>query len=709
MRGQARHEREVSGASGGIPRQRYGRLPEGRATCLPTHQRVAVNQSRSRGAFSIIGKLATVRSVARPAVALGLCALTLQLAAAASGAVSWRGDFETGDLSQWSGTRAPEGAISVAQAPTTQGRYATRFQTREGICLSIDKASDGSCKRYHSQLVRQSNETPGTESWWGMSLYWPEGFRADTSVFNSYGGWHPRSGTMPCQANVHGATIVRGSTGPDYPIEARIHGGPSCADDVVRTLPLGRITVGRWMRFVYHIVWSSNPDVALIEIWVNGTKQASVRTPTLYAYLPSGRYDVYFKHGVYHGRKGAGQIFYVDNVLRGSSFGDVAGGVAPDPTPELSVATTGLDAGQTVSGPVQWEATTAGASVDYVDFLVDGSPRWTDSSSPYLFGGSSGWDTALVENGEHTFTARAVAVDGRAATSSVTVNVENEGSSPPPAESVFQVAVPGLEEGQTVSGNVRWEAVPAGAATEQVAFLIDGRLRWTERSTPYVFNGNSGTWQTAGEPAGAHTLTVRAMATDGRKTTTSVRVLVAGPVSFKQAPRLLSTRSVAASVGAPAGSRVVLTIRGPQGSVLGKRKLRAGQDGTARGRVRLSGWLGHRPLTAIVSNASGTDRVRVAMPRVAFVSRPSVAGAHTLLVRASALPGRRIKIVIRSASGRVLGLARARASRSGRVRQVVSLPLWHGQERLAATIAASGARKNLGLKLGPRELRRLRG
>ena len=79
----------------------------------------------------------------------------------------------------------------------------------------------------------------------------------------------------------------------------------------------------------------------------------------------------------------------------------------------------------------------------------------------------------------------------------------------------------------------RWLAHPDLPAknVERVDFLIDGKLRWIERKTPYNYGGDDlkghlgyliTTWRTPGR----HTFTARATATDGRTATSTVTARV---------------------------------------------------------------------------------------------------------------------------------------------------------------------------------------
>jgi mannan endo-1,4-beta-mannosidase len=99
----------------------------------------------------------------------------------------------------------------------------------------------------------------------------------------------------------------------------------------------------------------------------------------------------------------------------------------------LSATTQSPSDGETVSGPITWSVSVIGTA-SRVDFVIDGTTRWSQASSPYLYGGSSaGLDTATLANGAHTLTAVANGARGVKATTSVVVTVENAAPDPAPA------------------------------------------------------------------------------------------------------------------------------------------------------------------------------------------------------------------------------------------------------------------------------------
>jgi hypothetical protein len=152
--------------------------------------------------------------------------------------------------------------------------------------------------------------------------------------------------------------------------------------------------------------------------------------------------------------------------------------------------------------------------------------------TPYQFNGdpSGTLDTTTLANGAHTLTVQAHAAEGRTATTSSTVTVANGAPPPPPSSFVVSSSI---ANGATLTGPVKWTATPSGTTVSSVDFLIDGTLKWTDNIAPYQFNGDpSGTLDTKTLTNGAHTLSVKAHASDGRTATATSPVRVAnGPAT----------------------------------------------------------------------------------------------------------------------------------------------------------------------------------
>jgi hypothetical protein len=100
---------------------------------------------------------------------------------------------------------------------------------------------------------------------------------------------------------------------------------------------------------------------------------------------------------------------------------------------KLAILTTSPGAGQTLTGTVIWQAAVSGPTPSKVTFAIDGTVRWTQSSSPYGFGGDGKLDTTALSNGSHTL--RVTAYGARKAgtpSSTITVTVNNQATAPEP-------------------------------------------------------------------------------------------------------------------------------------------------------------------------------------------------------------------------------------------------------------------------------------
>jgi hypothetical protein len=182
---------------------------------------------------------------------------------------------------------------------------------------------------------------------------------------------------------------------------------------------------------------------------------------------------------------------------------------------------TALTSGMTLTGSVTWTPTPSN-TITKIDFLIDGTVNWTERYSPYYFNGDGNQlDRKRLSNGSHTLAVKAYATDGRTATASKSVTIANATTTPLAVTS-------SVANGATLSGSVMWTASPIGATLSQVNvdFLIDGVLNLTEHASPFQFNGDGHQLDTTTLSNGAHVLSVKTYATDGRTATASSSVTV---------------------------------------------------------------------------------------------------------------------------------------------------------------------------------------
>ena len=203
-------------------------------------------------------------------------------------------------------------------------------------------------------------------------------------------------------------------------------------------------------------------------------------------------------------------------------------------------------AGQTLSGKQKWEVTVAnGPPVEQVQFFVDdqSKPLWTEREAPYVFGGDLGvLDTSSLSNGTHVLAVTLYDKSAKPETFKQEFTVANGVTptptptpTPPPSAPKVEFASP--TGGQSLAGQVKWEATASGTVS-RVEFFLDNASApvWTEREAPYVFNGDAGLLDTTKLADGAHVLGLKAVASDGTTGEAKVTVNVANAVPTTTPP-----------------------------------------------------------------------------------------------------------------------------------------------------------------------------
>jgi hypothetical protein len=210
--------------------------------------------------------------------------------------VVWRGDFESGDRTQWSSTQMVSAdRLQVVSSPARQGSHAIKVTVRQG-----DNPISASGNR--NELVRMTNEKEGDEYFYKWSTMFASDFPS-AKTWQLFTQWHHSgsSGSPPVEFYVNGETIY-----------LRLRGS-----DVVWTTPLVR---GQWLDFVFHVKWSSKSSTGFVELYYRG----NLVLPKLYgATLYSGQTN-YLKVGLYRNSTIAPVgVVYHDAWVQGRSLADV--------------------------------------------------------------------------------------------------------------------------------------------------------------------------------------------------------------------------------------------------------------------------------------------------------------------------------------------------------------------------------------------------
>ena len=267
-------------------------------------------------------------------------AILLFVSSTARAEVLFRGDFETGDRSQWSELEGLTQRITVVSSPVGQGRFASRVELVHG-----DYANSG-CR---SELVRGTPETEGTERFYAWSTMFDSSYPSANSwqVFTQF-HHSGLGGSPPIEFDVYGEQVL-----------LTTHG-----DHTLWFAPLVR---GVWHDFVLRVRWSSTDG--FIELWYDGAKVLSqTASQTLYP----GETN-YLKQGLYRDSSivPTAAVFH-DAMTVGTTLADVAPQLLGQPPPAPDGGTPGEAGSADAGSPGGTDAGTG----------VDGSPGSPAPSSP---------------------------------------------------------------------------------------------------------------------------------------------------------------------------------------------------------------------------------------------------------------------------------------------------------------------------------------
>ncbi len=263
---------------------------------------------------------------------------------APTGQILWRGDYETGNFTQWAwhqwsqlndqGTTVAQvgnSSATIVPAPARQGQYAAKFVVlAQPLGTSVplwggwrsEVADDGS----------NTGAVDGQTSYYGWSTYIPSGQTFDSSYcgFNviTTGGHGPDSapyagnpvplsiGIDACDsANVHLYAEYQDLSGTDHDQ----FGHSSTRTDI------GRLVSDQWNDFVARITWSKGTN-GRVQLWRNGVLVFdTVNAGGIMTENP-GHPDgsQYWKQGFYRGSPNYTNTVYQDGMCRAATYADAA-------------------------------------------------------------------------------------------------------------------------------------------------------------------------------------------------------------------------------------------------------------------------------------------------------------------------------------------------------------------------------------------------
>jgi hypothetical protein len=274
----------------------------------------------------------------------------------------WRGDFETGDFSQWKQLNGNRSSLeryfglSTAPGPVFNGRYSFR-STVDGDAVEPGEAGQRAMVLLFPNRVAESNATgafEGGERWYRTHFYFPADFHpSPDNAWNWIVQWHNWP-DGPCCANLALSVDARGGR---ESLSLRVMGGGDDAhpiennDVITERNPAGHLDwfVGdsqlrreHWYDSVTHVRWSADGTRGLVEWWLDGRLIVSRAMSTLYWYRDNNG-------AIEGGTSGPGQAYYMEGYYRPATL--------PNGARDTSSATVYFDGAQlglsraSVSGP----------------------------------------------------------------------------------------------------------------------------------------------------------------------------------------------------------------------------------------------------------------------------------------------------------------------------------------------------------------------
>ncbi|NTX03340.1 heparin lyase I family protein [Myxococcus sp. CA040A] len=236
----------------------------------------------------------------------GMLAMWMLPSLAFAGVV-WRGDFETGNRSQYSSEQVVSSdRLLVVTNPVAEGKYALKVTVKQG-----DDPINSSGNR--NELVYQGKEKEGSEYFYRWKVMFAADFPS-VDTWQLFTQWHHDGccGSPPLEFYVRGEEI-RMALNYDSTIPWR-----------------GKLQRGVWHEFILHVKWSSKASTGFVELWHNKEKVLAKKSAvTMYA----GQNN-YLKLGLYRSDtvKPVG-VLYHDGFIQATTLADVLD-TTPTPTPD---------------------------------------------------------------------------------------------------------------------------------------------------------------------------------------------------------------------------------------------------------------------------------------------------------------------------------------------------------------------------------------
>ncbi len=312
----------------------------------------------------------------RQAVTSGVLAACVLVAAPSMAEVVWVGDFEAGNLDEWSFILNGEN-ISVVGDPISSGSQAARIQ------LTNDAEWPNGLKRVElNHRPEDARTAEGAQTYFAWSFYLPETLPSDPSQQIAY--WESDQSYQQMMAfQVEGERIRFDTRQP----QNQNHWDED-----------GVVTAGQWHRIAMRVFWSKDAAQGEVDVWFDGVQVVTGAQAKTLADDNAHFTQVGLLRGAIEFQDSP--VIVVDDAVEGDTLEDVrpdalsegagGGGGGPGTT---SAATTGASQGATTgAGPGTGAGATTGAGGAAAD---DGSSD-DDGCRTAAGGGAAGWLLAAL-------------------------------------------------------------------------------------------------------------------------------------------------------------------------------------------------------------------------------------------------------------------------------------------------------------------------
>lgn len=183
------------------------------------------------------------------------------------------------NLDLWMVQAKEDSRVSVVPSPGRPGQSSLRLEVMPG---DTDVAGSGTGADRTDVMVPASltDAAEGREQWWSWSTYFPTDYNPTPSTaWNLFLDFHNTGDDGQANINFLANTHLNPAM-----LQMTVYGGRSPQSAPQTTLSLGRIHRDQWYDFTLHVVWSSDPHIGVVELFLDGRRIVRpLHRATLYA------------------------------------------------------------------------------------------------------------------------------------------------------------------------------------------------------------------------------------------------------------------------------------------------------------------------------------------------------------------------------------------------------------------------------------------